>query len=167
MNNKTFVIRLAQSTDIDELTSIRYSNNKMIHIDRITASAELMRYFVSEIDHQIMGFALLNLREYPGSNHDHALYPNITDLFVSEKIRNQGIGSALLEQICVVSKRIGFTELFISVDPNQNKNAMLLYEKQGFEKMHNTPYEDKWKFTDSSGKEHSGIEWLIDMRKIL
>jgi GNAT superfamily N-acetyltransferase len=167
VNNKSLVIRLAQSEDIDELTSIRYSDNKVIHIDRITASPELMRYFVAEKENRIMGFALLILQAYPGSNHDHPLYPNITDLFVSEKFRNQGIGSALLEQICVVSKQIGFNELYISVDPHQNKNAMLLYEKQGFVKMQNSPYEDKWKFTDSSGKEHSGIEWLIDMRKAL
>lgn len=58
----------------------------------------------------------------------------IDGLFVKEEYRNQGIASALIENIVKVIKEKGITAIKIKVMSN-NTNAIHLYQKYGFEEL--------------------------------
>jgi GNAT superfamily N-acetyltransferase len=156
-------VRRAVITDLSQLMRICYGDS-VIHADRITADENVMRYFVAEADAEIVGFAVLILREPPAWTDASDRFPNITDLYVTQTHRNKGVGSALIEKLCDVIRATGALEIYLSVEPESNANAMRLYQRKGFVALQAEPYENRWQFIDSTGKIHAGVEWLVDMR---
>ena len=55
-------------------------------------------------------------------------------MIVKKEYRNQGIGSDILEFLIKKAKKMGFAEMTIGVDKD-NQNALHLYRKFGFDEV--------------------------------
>lgn len=87
---------------------------------------------VYEADHTVV--ALCNLRMEDQLHHG-AKIAEIMELYVSAKLRSQGIGKQLLDAACAFARRNGCLQ--IEVSSNQRRvHAHRFYEKVGFAKHH-------------------------------
>ena len=159
------LVRDALPEDLDALDALRPMG--VLHADRIRmAHPQKYRYLLADLDSQIAGSALLYFKPEPGWDRRQQV-PLVLDLFVPENMRSHGIGTALIsssEQFCLAA---GYGHLYLRVDPDLNLRAFNLYKRLGFQPLQSHPYEDPYRFVDSSGKVTEGIEHVIDMRKWL
>ena len=82
-------------------------------------------YIIGKINNEIIGFAGLKII------FDQA---DIMNSLIKKTYRNQGIGTLLLENLILLAKDLNISTLFLEVN-EQNKPAIHLYEKLGFEKL--------------------------------
>lgn len=82
-------------------------------------------YIIGKINNEIIGFAGLK------KIFDQA---DIMNIVIKKTYRNQGIGTLLLENLILLAKDLNISTLFLEVN-DQNKPAIHLYEKLGFEKL--------------------------------
>lgn len=82
-------------------------------------------YIIGKINNEIIGFA--GLKKF----FDQA---DIMNIVIKKTYRNQGIGTLLLENLILLAKDLNISTLFLEVN-EQNKPAIHLYEKLGFEKL--------------------------------
>ncbi len=82
-------------------------------------------YIIGKINNEIIGFAGLK------KIFDQA---DIMNIVIKKTYRNQGIGTLLLENLILLAKDLNISTLFLEVN-EQNKPAIHLYEKLGFEKL--------------------------------
>lgn len=82
-------------------------------------------YIIGKIHNEIIGFAGLKMI------FDQA---DIMNIVIKKTYRNQGIGTLLLENLILLAKDLNISTLFLEVN-EQNKPAIHLYEKLGFEKL--------------------------------
>ena len=82
-------------------------------------------YIIGKINNEIIGFAGLKII------FDQA---DIMNIVIKKTYRNQGIGTLLLENLILLAKDLNISTLFLEVT-EQNKPAIHLYEKLGFEKL--------------------------------
>lgn len=82
-------------------------------------------YIIGKINNEIIGFAGLK------KIFDQA---DIMNIVIKKTYRNQGIGTLLLENLILLAKDFNISTLFLEVN-EQNKPAIHLYEKLGFEKL--------------------------------
>lgn len=82
-------------------------------------------YIIGKINDEIIGFAGLKII------FDQA---DIMNIVIKKAYRNQGIGTLLLENLILLAKDLNISTLFLEVN-EQNKPAIHLYEKLGFEKL--------------------------------
>ena len=82
-------------------------------------------YIIGKINNEIIGFAGLKII------FDKA---DIMNIVIKKTYRNQGIGTLLLENLILLAKDLNISTLFLEVN-EQNKPAIHLYEKLGFEKL--------------------------------
>jgi len=82
-------------------------------------------YIIGKIHNEIIGFAGLKII------FDQA---DIMNIVIKKTYRNQGIGTLLLENLILLAKDLNISTLFLEVN-EQNKPAIHLYEKLGFEKL--------------------------------
>ena len=82
-------------------------------------------YIIGKINNDIIGFAGLK------KIFDQA---DIMNIVIKKTYRNQGIGTLLLENLILLAKDLNIFTLFLEVN-EQNKPAIHLYEKLGFEKL--------------------------------
>lgn len=152
----TMKIRLATTSDIPSITSMKKIEDEGRYLRRIKETNEgRSAYLVAEEESQIIGQVFL---KYYGTKTSPA-YPNMEDLFVDEKFRNQGVGTALVKECENRVKEKGFTTIGLSVNPSLNQNALSLYEKLGYLSVGNESYLDGV---------YNGVEdWVIDLVKTL
>lgn len=82
-------------------------------------------YIIGKINNEIIGFAGLK------KIFDQA---DIMNIVIKKTYRNQGIGTLLLGNLILLAKDLNISTLFLEVN-EQNKPAIHLYEKLGFEKL--------------------------------
>lgn len=82
-------------------------------------------YIIGKINNEIIGFAGLKIIFYQA---------DIMNIVIKKTYRNQGIGTLLLENLILLAKDLNISTLFLEVN-EQNKPAIHLYEKLGFEKL--------------------------------
>lgn len=82
-------------------------------------------YIIGKINNEIIVFAGLK------KIFDQA---DIMNIVIKKTYRNQGIGTLLLENLILLAKDLNIFTLFLEVN-EQNKPAIHLYEKLGFEKL--------------------------------
>lgn len=87
--------------------------------------------FIAKIQNEIVGYVIFNIAEkdYPSMRYRKQL--SIEAICVDANCRGKGIGTALLEYIKKVGKEKGCTDLYLTVN-KENENAINLYEKFGF-----------------------------------
>ncbi len=88
--------------------------------------------FVYEIDGEFVGEIayVLDMNDPDYTIPDKRVY--ISRLIVKKEYRNQGIGGILIDYIVDVVKELGYFELSIGVDKD-NEKALRLYSKKGFD----------------------------------
>ena len=102
-----------------------------------------------------MGFALLRWkgkRKGPIASHLTGC-PHVSDLFVLEAYRSQGIGSQLLDILEDRVKGRGYHQIGLSVTLH-NTRARALYERRGYQNAGFEPYENSWIELDEHGHEY-------------
>ena len=87
--------------------------------------------FVAKVNNEIAGYILFNISEKDNPIMRYRKQLSIESICVDEKIRSNGIGTALLEYVKKVGKENGCTDLYLTVN-KENENAIKLYEKFGF-----------------------------------
>lgn len=82
-------------------------------------------YIIGKINNEIIGFAGLKII------FEQA---DIMNIVIKKTYRNQGVGTLLLENLILLAKDLNISTLFLEVN-EQNKPAIHLYEKLGFERL--------------------------------
>ncbi len=159
-------VRDAVEADLPVLTAIKPL--AALHRDRLRyARRPDFRYLVVQWGHEVVGFACLVFRRPAAwSDADDSEHlPQVVDLTVAAAHRGRGFGSALLQAMEQETKRAGFRQLHLSVEPVENPRAHALYRRLGYQQLQPEPYHKRWEFSDSQGQKHAGEMWIVDMVK--
>ena len=96
--------------------------------------AELVKnreVYVAKLDCAVIGFALLRMRVSEGVGKVTRKIMLIDQVCVDEALRNHGIGTQMMEEIRILARAFGCTDLQLGVYP-QNDAAVSFYQKCGF-----------------------------------
>jgi GNAT superfamily N-acetyltransferase len=152
-----FNIRLANESDLDGLCNIR--NNQDLFTGYLQQYEKQEAYLViAEQNSIILGFGVLKLK---GS-----LIPKLSDFYVDENYRGEGVGSALIKFRENISRDLGFSEIFVSVDPIENPKMIKLIKKHGYDAM-SEQYLKTAIFYNPDGTTINKTYTRIDLKKLL
>ncbi|MCM3132743.1 GNAT family N-acetyltransferase [Paenibacillus polysaccharolyticus] len=117
-----YSVRTAVARDIAGLCSVRNNEELFMSYMKQQENKEVIVAIAETEDEDsvIMGFGVLKLQG--------KLVPKLSDLYVKEIYRGQGAGSALIRYREERAKELGYSEMFVSVDPawqSQNDQADL------------------------------------------
>ena len=96
--------------------------------------SELMKnreLYVAKMNGTVVGFALVRMRVSEGVGRVTRKIMLIDQLCVDEALRNHGIGTQMMEEVRVLARAFGCTDLQLGVYP-QNDAAVSFYQKCGF-----------------------------------
>jgi GNAT superfamily N-acetyltransferase len=96
--------------------------------------AELVKnreLYVAKLDGAVIGFALLRMRVSEGVGKVTRKIMLIDQVCVDEALRNHGIGTQMMEEVRILARAFGCTDLQLGVYP-QNDAAVSFYQKCGF-----------------------------------
>ena len=96
--------------------------------------AELVKnreLYVAKLDGAVIGLAWVRIRTSEGVGLVARKVMLINQVCVDEALRNHGIGTQMMEEIRVLAKAFGCTDLQLGVYP-QNDAAVSFYQKCGF-----------------------------------
>ena len=111
--------------DIYEMPDELYSAERFA---RVLAEKQL---YVAKDREQVLGYVLLKMRSYDWPGVVRRKVMIVDELAVREEIRNKGIGSAIMDDVKVLARAFGCTDLQLGVYP-QNDAAVAFYQKCGF-----------------------------------
>lgn len=110
--------------DIYEMPDKLYSAERFA---RVIAEKQL---YVAKDREQVLGYVLLKMRSYDWPGVVRRKVMIVDELAVREEIRNKGIGSAIMDDVKVLARAFGCTDLQLGVYP-QNDAAVAFYQKNG------------------------------------
>lgn len=110
--------------DIYEMPDELYSAERFA---RVLAEKQL---YVAKDREQVLGYVLLKMRSYDWPGVVRRKVMIVDELAVREEIRNKGIGSAIMDDVKVLARAFGCTDLQLGVYP-QNDAAVAFYQKNG------------------------------------
>ena len=110
--------------DIYEMPDELYSAERFA---RVLAEKQL---YVAKDREQVLGYVLLKMRSYDWPGVVRRKVMIVDELAVREEIRNNGIGSAIMDDVKVLARAFGCTDLQLGVYP-QNDAAVAFYQKNG------------------------------------
>ena len=87
--------------------------------------------YVAKVDRTLVGFAWIRMRRSEGVGLVTRKVMLVNQVCVDEALRNHGIGTQMMEEIRVLAKAFGCTDLQLGVYP-QNDAAVSFYQKCGF-----------------------------------
>lgn len=118
-------MHVAWRPDIYEMVEEMYPQ------DRFSEEVARRQLYVAKIGGQVTGYVLLKIREYnwPGVVKRKVML--VDEIAVDDRCRNQGIGTAMMEEVRVLARAFGCTDLQLGVYP-QNDAAVAFYQKCGF-----------------------------------
>ena len=96
--------------------------------------AELLKnreLYVAKLDGAVIGFAWVRIRTSEGVGLITRKVMLINQVCVDEALRNHGIGTQMMEEVRVLARAFGCTDLQLGVYP-QNDAAVSFYQKCGF-----------------------------------
>ncbi len=122
------ILREAKPQDALQIQKNIFPNKSVQEIEnRIKNLSSHRRRIVAEINNEIIGYAVLAFRTVP-----HAHTALLHSLFVKDDFRNKGIGSRIIEYAEKLALQSKIEILLLEVG-EENKNAIALYKKMGFE----------------------------------
>ena len=110
--------------DIYEMPDELYSAERFA---RVIAEKQL---YVAKDREQVLGYVLLKMRSYDWPGVVRRKVMIVDELAVRAEIRNKGIGSAIMDDVKVLARAFGCTDLQLGVYP-QNDAAVAFYQKNG------------------------------------
>ena len=87
--------------------------------------------YVAKLDGAVIGFAWVRIRTSEGVGLITRKVMLINQVCVDEALRNHGIGNQMMEEVRVLARAFGCTDLQLGVYP-QNDAAVSFYQKCGF-----------------------------------
>ena len=96
--------------------------------DELVKNREL---YAAKLDGAVIGFAWVRMRTAEGVGLVTRKVMLINQLCVDEALRNHGIGTQMMEEVRVLARAFGCTDLQLGVYP-QNDEAVSFYQKCGF-----------------------------------
>lgn len=87
--------------------------------------------YVAKMDGAVIGFVLIRMRVSEGIGKITRKIMCIDQVCVDEPLRNRGIGSQMMEEVRILARAFGCTDLQLGVYP-QNDAAVSFYQKCGF-----------------------------------
>ena len=99
--------------------------------DRFTDTVKHRQLYVAKIDKVVVGYVLLNMRNYDWAGVVKRKVMVIDEICVHESCRNQGIGKQMMEEVRALAKAFRCTDMQLGVYP-QNDAAVSFYQKCGF-----------------------------------
>ena len=87
--------------------------------------------YVAKLDGAVIGFAWVRIRTAEGVGLVTRKVMLINQVCVDEALRNHGIGTRMMEEVRVLARAFGCTDLQLGVYP-QNDEAVSFYQKCGF-----------------------------------
>ena len=96
--------------------------------------AELLKnreLYVAKLDGAVVGYCWLRMRVSEGVGKVTRKIMLIDQVCVDEALRNHGIGTQMMEEVRVLARAFGCTDLQLGVYP-QNDEAVSFYQKCGF-----------------------------------
>lgn len=87
--------------------------------------------YVAKPDDTVVGFALLRMKPSDGVGRVPRKIMLVDQICVDEALRNRGIGKQMMEEIRVLARIFGCTDLQLGVYP-QNDAAVSFYQKCGY-----------------------------------
>jgi N-acetylglutamate synthase-like GNAT family acetyltransferase len=152
-----YSIRVAKEEDIKDLLRVR--NNKDLFIKYFNQQEHKEVYLVvAEGDKTILGFGLLKL--------NGSLLPKLSDLYVKEGCRGNGVGTDLIRYRENIARKLGYSEIFVSVDPIENPKMIKLISMLGYEKI-SEPYSRTALFYNEDGTTFEKTYTRIDLKRSL
>ena len=87
--------------------------------------------YVAKVGGRVVGYAqtCIRVHDLPELIKRKVFYLN--QLCVDEALRNHGIGTRMMEELCILAKAFGCTDMQLNVYP-QNDAAVSFYQKCGF-----------------------------------
>ena len=89
------------------------------------------RLYVARMDGIVVGFVLIFMFVSEGRGKVTRKVMRIDQICVDEALRNHGIGTQMMEEVRVLARAFGCTDLQLGVYP-QNDDAVGFYQKCGF-----------------------------------
>ena len=99
--------------------------------ERFDAHLKNRELYVAKIEGNVVGYALLQMRQAARIGRVPGKIMVIDELCVHEAVRGHGIGSQMMEDIHALARAFGCTDMKIGVYP-QNEDAIRFYERFGF-----------------------------------
>ena len=87
--------------------------------------------YAAKIDGNVVGFAWIRMRQSEGVGLVPRKVMLVNQVCVDEALRNHGIGTQMMEEIRILARAFGCTDLQLGVYP-QNDAAVSFYQKCGF-----------------------------------
>jgi ribosomal protein S18 acetylase RimI-like enzyme len=112
---------------LTEFTQLRTTTAQMQQ--RLARSQGIEHPILAELDGNVAGFASLRLLNYLGEDTP---YPEISELFVSERYRRPGVARALMAELEARARAAGDSSLAV-LTTGDNDTAIALYRAMGFE----------------------------------
>lgn len=153
-------VRSAVAGDITKLCSVR-NNEKLFLLYMSQQENNEIILTVAESDDAdriILGFGVLKLQGQ--------LFPKLSDLYVKEIYRGQGAGSALIRYREEFAKELGYSEMFVSVDPVENPKMIKLISKHGYHAI-SEPYPKQAVYYNEDGSNYEKTYIRMDLKKQL
>ncbi|PYE49167.1 GNAT family N-acetyltransferase [Paenibacillus barcinonensis] len=155
-----YIVRSAVAADISELCSVR--NNQELfrsYLKQQENSKVILTIAESDdVDRVILGFGVLKLQ---GKQ-----IPKLSDLYVKEKYRSHGAGSALIRYREELAIQLGFREIFVSVDPVENPKMIKLISAHGYHAI-SKPYTKQAVYYNDDDTSYEKTYIRIDLKKQL
>ncbi|MDQ8734225.1 GNAT family N-acetyltransferase [Paenibacillus sp. LHD-38] len=152
-----YTIRMAKKSDLDGLCKIRNNKDLFVRYFKQNEDKEVC-LVVAEKDNTILGFGVLKLKG--------CLSPKLSDLYVKETYRGIGVGSDLIRYREKITSDMGYSNLFVSVDPIENPKMIKLITKLGYSAI-SEPYIKSAIFYNDEGSAYEKTYTRIDLKKLL
>ena len=140
------MLELARSADRDSVNAIAAQVHAM-HVawrpdiyamveelyseDRFMDAIRNRELYVARLSGTVIGYVLLKTRNYDWTGVVKRKVMVVDEICVDEACRNRGIGTQMMEEVRVLAKAFGYTDLQLGVYP-QNDEAVAFYQKCGF-----------------------------------
>lgn len=158
-------VRPARPTDLEQLCAIRHHPTLFEKYFQ-ECDGKRAHFLVAEVDHKVAGFGLVYLDvTKTGKRKSHL--PKLSDLYVAEPYRGQGIGSALIRARERLAREYGHAEIFVSIDPAESPAMIRLARRHGYRAMQSEPYPVTDTFYDENGTPFEKYYTRLDFRKAL
>ena len=99
--------------------------------ERFSELIQNRELYVAKLNGSVAGFCWLKMRKSEDIGRVPRKVMVIDQLCVDEEFRNHGIGTQMMEEIRILAKAFGCTDLQLGVYP-QNDAAVSFYQKCGF-----------------------------------
>ena len=117
-------LHVAWRPDIYEMPEELYSEERF---NRLIAERQL---YVAKDRETVLGYVLVKIRSYDWPGVVCRKVMLVDELAVREEIRGRGIGTAMMDDVKVLARAFGCTDLQLGVYP-QNDAAVTFYQKNG------------------------------------